>query len=503
MTSRRTVLGGAIAMVAAGAAFGRTGAARVEAPAGRWQGERLDDGVCRFLGIRYGTAPRFRLPQPLAPSRETIRAVAYGPAAPQRTKRVPQSEDCLTLNVWTPSLHPGARLPVMVYLHGGAFAFGSASDPDVDGQRLAARGVVVVSINHRLNALGYLYLAGLDPQFADSGNAGQHDLVLALRWVRDTIAGFGGDPGRVTLFGDSGGGGKVTALMAMPSAAGLFHRAATMSGQQVTLSGPIHATRRARAFLARAGVGEPAALLDVPVERLLDALLAEDPILGGPVYMGPVLDMRAATRHPFFPDAHPLSLGVPMLTGNARDETRAFYDPDDLFVTGMDWTNLPERIATELPVDLPPEGIITEYRRHRPTATPADLFFAITTDGRSWRGQLEVAEARARAGRPAWLYQMNFISGADPRRGAYHCIDVPLLFGNLNGVGTDADARSASRTIQDRFLRFARSGDPGWSPYTLPDRTTMIFDTGARLVRNPRDWQRELFARAPYTQPGS
>lgn len=503
MTSRRMVLGGGIAMLAAGAAIGRTGAALVEAQSGRWEGERLDDGVCRFLGIRYGTAPRFRLPQPLAPSHETIRAVAYGPAAPQRTKRAPQSEDCLTLNVWTPAARPGARLPVMVYIHGGAFAFGSASDPDVDGQRLAARGVVVVSINHRLNALGYLYLAGLDPQFADSGNAGQHDLVLALHWIRENIAAFGGDPGCVTLFGDSGGGGKVTTLMAMPTAACLFHRAATMSGQQVTLSGPIHATRRARAFLVQAEVKEPAALLDLPAERLLDALVAEDPIVGGPVYMGPVLDMRGATRHPFFPDAHPLSLDVPMLTGNARDEMRAFYDPDDAFVTGMNWENLPPRIAAELPIDLPSDWIIAEYRRHRPSASPADLFFAITTDGRSWRGQLEVAEARARAGRPVWLYQMNFTSRADRRRGAYHCIDVPLLFGNLNGLGANGDARRASRTIQDRFLRFARSGAAGWSPYTLPNRTTMMFDTGAQVANNPRGWQREVFARAPYTQPGS
>lgn len=512
---RRTVLAGAIGMAATGTAWGQTSEAAASCPAGRFLGERLSGGVSRFLGIRYGRAARFRAPVAEVAAREPVRTVAFGPVAPQRGRRKPQFEDCLFLNVWTPAANTRARLPVMVYIHGGAYAFGSATDPVIDGARLAERGVVVVTVNHRLNALGYLYLAAIDPRFADSGNAGQLDLTLALKWVRDNIASFGGDPGQVMAFGDSGGGGKVTTLLAMPAAAGLIHRAATMSGQQVTVSGPIHASRRARAFLAKLGVAERnlTPLLDMPVERLLEGLEADDPFEGGPVHMGPVLDMRNLTRHPFWPDAHPQSLGVPMMTGNARDETRGFVDPDAAFVRDMDWPNLPARIAGELPADVPPDWVIAEYRRRLPAASPADVYFMATTAGRSWRGQLEVAEARARAGRPVWLYQVDFTSRADPRRGAFHCIDVPLVFGTTDAAGADtgndASVRAMSRTMQDRFVAFAHRGDPAvpgapaWPPYDLPRRATMIFDTDSRIENDPRRWQRELFARAPYVQPGS
>lgn len=513
--SRRHVLAGAAGLAAAPAAAWRTGGApTVDCAAGRYVGERLDDGIARFLGIRYGRGDRFRAPVAEPRAGDPVRATTFGPVCPQRSKRQPQSEDCLFLNVWTPATRPGARLPVMLYIHGGAYHFGSVTDPANDGRRLAGRDVVVVTVNHRLNALGYLYLARLDPRFADSGNVGQLDLALALRWIRRNIAAFGGDPGRVMAFGDSGGGGKVTTLLAMPAAAGLIHRAATMSGQQVTASGPLNATRRAQAYLARLGVngGDLSGLSSMPVERLLAALDAEDPILGGPVHMGPVLDMRTLTRHPFWPDAHPLSIGVPMMTGNARDETRGFVSPDDAFVRSMAWDNVAARIADELPVDVGPEWVVAEYRRRLPMATPADIYFGATTDGRSWRGQLEVAEARARAGTPVWLYQVNFTSRTDPRQGAFHCIDVPLVFGTLDapgaGTGTGADSVAASRTMQDRFVAFARNGDPNfagsdhWPPYVPSRRATMLFDVVSRIADDPRSWQRELFARAPYLQPG-
>ncbi|TRW16813.1 carboxylesterase/lipase family protein [Glacieibacterium frigidum] len=484
---------------------------QVACPAGRFIGATVD-GVTRFLGIRYGRAARFRAPVAEPVAREPVRALEYGPVCPQRGKRRPQSEDCLVLNVWTPDARAGARLPVMVYIHGGAYAFGSGGDPVSDGRHLAARGVVVVTLNHRLNALGYLYLARLSPDYPDSGNAGQLDLVLALQWVRDNISAFGGDPARVTAFGDSGGGGKVTTLLAMPAAHGLIHRAATMSGQQVTASGPLNATRRAQAFLARLKT-DAAGAAALPVERLIEALDTEDPVLGGPVYMGPVLDMRVLPRHPFWPDAPPQSLGIPMLTGNARDEMRGFGDPDGEFVRTMDWTNVANRIAAELPVDVAPEHIVAEYRRRLPAATAADVYFLATTAGRSWRGQLEVAEARARAGAPVWLYQTDFTSRADPRRGAFHCIDVPLLFGTLDapdaGTGNDADVRAVSRALQDRFIAFAASGDPNlsgaldWPQYELPRRATLIIDVEPRVADDPRGWQRRLFADAPYVQPGT
>jgi para-nitrobenzyl esterase len=277
-----------------------------------------------YPGIRYARAQRFRAPVAVRRA-EQIVAGDFGPAAPQAGERyAPQSEDCLFLNVWTPAIRRSEKRPVMVYFHGGAYSSGSVTDPVNDGAALAARGdVVVVTVNHRLNALGYLYLARLNPRFPDSGNAGQLDLIAALQWVQRNIAAFGGDPANVTVFGQSGGGAKIATLMAMPAAKGLFHKAITMSGQQITASGPLNATKRAKAFLGALGMGVDPAI--APVEQIVAALAATDPILGGGVYVGPVLDMKHLLRHPFWPDAAPQSLGIPMLLGNTVLETRAFY----------------------------------------------------------------------------------------------------------------------------------------------------------------------------------
>ena len=512
MIARRAVLALGGGLIAAAATASARAAPTVSCPAGRFIGERHGD-VAVFRGIRYGRAERFQRPRRAEALTELTRAVSYGPDCPQRSRKRPQSEDCLFLNIWTPEPQAGARRPVMVYVHGGAFAFGSGSDPQTEGHLLAANGdVVVVTLTHRLNAFGYLYLAGLDPRFPHSGNAGQLDLVLALNWVRSNIAAFGGDPAQVMLFGQSGGGGKITTLMAMPTAHGLFRRVATMSGQQVTVSGPNHATRRTRAFLAQLKA-TPLELLHLEAGRLVEALAATDPFEDGPVHMGPVLDGLTLLHHPFWPEATPLGRGVAMMMGGTRDETRNYFDPDSAFVREMRWDNIGERIAAELPVDLPPEAVVAAYRSRMPNASPVDLFFAATTDGRSWRGQLEVAEARARAGEPVFLYQVDFTSRTDPRRGAEHAIDLPLVFGTLQAAssptGSDEHARRASRRMQNSFLAFARSGDPNnrsvppWPHYTLPERATLIFDVDARLLRDPRRWQRLLFATAPYVQPGS
>ena len=228
MFARRTFLAGPAALLGGRAFAQASGVADVTCAAGRFIGERVDS-VSRFRGIRYGHAERFRRAAAVPPSRDPVRATAFGPACPQRGKYRPQSEDCLFLNIWTPTPDPRARLPVMVYVHGGAYANGSVTDPENDGAPLAGKGVVLVTVNHRLNALGYLYLAPFDQRFADSGNNGQLDLILALQWVRANIAAFGGDPAQVTMFGQSGGGAKIVTLTAMPAARGLFHRAATMS----------------------------------------------------------------------------------------------------------------------------------------------------------------------------------------------------------------------------------------------------------------------------------
>jgi len=489
---------------------------RVRAPAGLFEGD-ADAGVFSFKGIRYGRAERFRAPVPVAPIGATIGAHAFGPVSPQSGDRYgPQSEDCLFLNVWTTEADRRALKPVMLYIHGGAYSGGSVTDPLNDGHRLAARGdVVVVTVNHRLNALGYLYLARFDPRFADSGNCGQLDLILALKWVRENIAAFGGDPTRILVFGQSGGGAKIATMMGMPAATGLFQRAATMSGQQVTASGPLNATMRTRAYLAKLGVAETDldALLARPVQVLIEALDAVDPIMGGGVYFGPVLDMKWLTRHPFWPDANPQSRRVPMMLGNVHDETRAFISPESPKVQGLTWDNLAERMAPELRIDILPEWVVSQYRQHFPSWSPADVFYAATTAGRSWRGQVIEAEARARAGAPGFVYQVDFSSRTDPRRGAFHTMDIPLVFGTLDAsgsqTGTGADARAASAAMQDSFVAFARTGDPNhaglphWPHYDLTTRSTMVFDVRSRVEDDPRRWQRELFARVPYIQPGS
>jgi para-nitrobenzyl esterase len=510
MITRRTFIAGAAALPtivhAASAARYRT----VDTALGRVRGS-IENGLQVFRGIRYGVAERFQAPRAPKPVGTVIDALNFGPSAPQNgDKYRPQSEDCLFLNVWTPEARRGANLPVMVYFHGGAYAGGSVVDPLNDGRHLAAKGVVAVTVNHRLNALGYLYLARLDPRFPDSGNLGQLDLILALQWIRDNIAAFGGDPKRVMVFGQSGGGAKIATLMGTPAAAGLFHSAATMSGQQVTASGPMHATERAQAYLARLKA-KPDDLVDMPVERLLEALDATDPIMGGGVYFGPVLDMKWLTRHPFWPDANPQSNGIPMVLGNTHDETRAFIGHERL--KGISWENLADRMAPELRVDIKPEWVVSEYRRLFPAYTPEQVFYAATTAGRSWRGQVEEAEARAKANAPTWLYQVDFASPVEPWRGAPHTMDIALVFGTLDApgsfAGTGAAARGVSDAMMASFIALAAKGDPNasglphWPMYRLDQRATMIFDAPGHVQNDPRREQRELFARVPYIQPGT
>lgn len=500
-TRRAVLAGGALAVSAASLPLRATTIRQpeVRAPSGHYIGsfdydpaDQVTVRVMRFVGIRYARAARFQPPVPVTSSVPMAEQLpSLGPACPQPgTAYQPQSEDCLFLNVWVPAGEK-RNLPVMVYFHGGAYATGSVTDPINDGAALAARGdVVVVTVNHRLNAFGYLYLPD---RFSDSGNAGQLDLVCALEWVQRNIAAFGGDPGNVTLFGQSGGGAKIATLMAMPAAAGLFHKAITMSGQQVTASGPINAKRRAAAFLDRLSPGLDPAL--VPSDQLLTALDAPDPVLGGRVYFGPVLDMRSLLRHPFWPDAPPQSAHIPMLLGNTVAETRAFYSAESKVLKGLDFSNIAARIAPEMKVDIAPDWVVTQFRARYPEASPLDLFHRIVTAARSWRGQVEEAEARARAGGAnTFIYQLDF-------ENARHTDDIELAFGTVLDPTPAQTVMSAQ--LMDTFIRFARIGDPGWPAYDLARRATMVFDRPSKVVDNPRAWERELFARVPYVQPGT
>lgn len=466
-------------------------------------------GVLSFKSVRYGApTQRFQAPRPPAAWRGVRDALAYGAACPQRgLANERQSEDCLFLNVWTPSLQ--GRRPVLVYIHGGAYNTGSGSSPVTDGARLAAHGdLVVITLNHRINAFGYAYLAAHG--FPDSGNAGQLDLIQALNWVRVNAEHFGGDASNVTVFGQSGGGAKIATLMAMPAARGLFHRAFTMSGQQVTASGPLNATRRTDAYLEALGLNTATArdIITLPAERLVEALTPTDPVLGfGSLYFGPVLDERHLTHHPFYPDAAPQSLSIPMLIGNTHDETRGFAGADrSLF--NLSWEDVPQRLAGAMRVDILPEEVVRRYREIYPNYSPSDVYFAASTAARSWRGALIELEARAAAGAPAYAYQLDWRAPAEGGIfGAPHTLDIPLVFGNIEesewiGARTP-EAEAMSLQMMDTLIRFSRTGDPGWAAYTLPQRTTMIFDNTWRVVNDPRREERELFAKVPYVQPGT
>jgi para-nitrobenzyl esterase len=517
---RRHVLLAGLAAGTCAATWARTATSRtpvVRTTAGRVRGF-VDGDLNVFRGIRYGadTGPRrFQPPAPPDPWRDVRDAREFGAASPQGASEAHQSEDCLFLNVVAPQARPARPRPVIVYIHGGAYSNGSGSSPLYDGSALCRRGdVVVVTVNHRLNLFGYLYLPG----FPDSGNAGMLDLVLALRWVRDNIRAFGGDPGCVTLLGQSGGGAKIATLMAMRDAAGLFHRAATMSGQQVTASGPLHAAGRTRALLEKLGLpGERSReLATIPVKDLQRAHSATiDPYIGrGSCYMGPVLDERTLTRHPFYPDAPPQSAGIPMMIGNTRDETRSLIGRSDAGAWTVNWEELPRKLEQELRVDISGDLVVDEYRRLYPHYSASDVFFSATTAGRSWRGAIIEAEARARQGSPAYAYQLDWGSPEDGGKwGAFHTLDIPLMFGTLSAPGSltgDGEAaRRVSSTMQQALLAFARGGDPNysglarWEPYTMARRQTMVFDVESRLADDPRGAERRLFEKVPFIQQGT
>ena len=481
---------------------------------------RRDGDISVFKGLRYGDDTgyrRFLPPRPPRPWTRPAEAFEYGAACPQRGDEPNQSEDCLFLNVCTPDTD-GARRPVMVYIHGGGYSTGSGSHPLYDGTRLARRGdVVVVTVNHRLNIFGYGAFARIGGAgFEDSGNLGQLDLVLALQWVQDNIAAFGGDPDRVMLFGQSGGGAKIATLMAMPAADGLFHAAATMSGQQVTACGPMNGTARGLAMIEAAGLTPETAheLKSLPVDRLLEASAAPDPVLGyGGINFAPLLDGRSLTRHPFYPDAPARSAHIPMIIGNTREETLAFMGNDPANA-GLTWETLPARLTPDvMRIDIAPEMVIEGYRRMKPDWTPDQVLIGATTAGRSWRAAVIEAEERAKQGSPAYVYQLD-CPGTLPngRSGAFHTADIALVFDNVtipesrvNGPG----AQDVANAMADAFIALARNGSPNhaglprWAPYGLENRETMLFDETSRMANDPRGEEREFFARIPYIQPGT
>ena len=507
----------------------------VEISAGKLRGISAA-GIYSFKGIPYGDSPtgrnRFMQPEPAQPWVGVRDALAYAghawqlPNRPARRPELetvlgpadtsPEGEDCLTLNVWTPGLGDAAKRPVMVWLHGGAFGYGSGNRAVTDGANLARRGdVVVVSVNHRLNIFGFLHLADLGgPAWAHSGNAGVLDLVAALRWVRDNIAVFGGDPRNVTIFGESGGGGKVSVLLAMPAARGLFHRAIIQSGAAIRVSTRERATALAAAVLKEVGLGpaECERLQTLPVEQLLAAIAPACRAVGRSRWplldrydFGPVVDGSDLPQHPADPETPPIADDIPLMVGGTREESAFFLADDDAVWNGsLTEAELRERLTAVAGGET--DGLLAAYRSAMPQASPGDRLIAALTGSNFWIRTVLLAErfgGRRRA--PVYMNSLDWQSPAhDGRMKAHHAMDLPFVFDNTEVADTTAGApgaRELAARISATWIAFARDGSPdnpaipSWPAYSTEDRATMILDTDCRVVRDPGGEMRLLWGR--------
>ena len=423
---------------------------------------------------------------------------------------VSDSEDCLALNVWTPST--AGKRPVMVWLHGGGFASGSGGWGWWTGEDLAGgQDVVVVTLNHRLNIFGFLCLTEHGgPAHGITTNAGMRDVVMALEWVRDNIAAFGGDPGNITIFGQSGGGMKVTTLMAMPAARGLFHKAIVQSGPFVRAVPMARASAVAARVLERLGVapGRLDALQTVKPQALLDAFAsAQEGAPGVPRQFAPVVDGDSLPGDPFEPAAPTTAAGVPLLIGATGEEITSLQGFSDPSIFDITEAELPGRVATACDTD--PAGadaLIAAYRAARPRATPARLYAAIASDRRFGFGSIQQAERQA-AHAPVFAYRLLWQSPVrGGRMGAPHNLDLPMVFGRdrASGVTGDGAAHHAlAAAMQQAWANFARSGDPThaglpkWPTYDAEARRTMIFDTACHVESDPARAERSAQAVLP------
>ncbi|HZP27602.1 MAG TPA: carboxylesterase family protein [Acidimicrobiia bacterium] len=496
----------------------------VETAAGKLEGAvvHAPDGtpVHRFLGVPYAAAPvgelRWRPPEPVPPWTGVRPALAFGPAAPQAValdSPLPgfladagaTSEDCLSLNVWAPADHVTPGRPVLVWIPGGAFMSGASAQAVYDGARLAAEaGAVVVTINYRLGALGFMDLGHEDA----ATNCGLRDQFAALTWVREHAAAFGADPGGVTVFGESAGAGSILQLLASPRRAGAFRRAVIQSCEPKVLTRD-RAELVTRAFLGHLGLerADPNRLRELPVAAVLEAqgaafaatmaatgMMPFHPVEDGDLVVGSPADALRAGR----------GAGVDLVIGTTRDELRLFPDPAS---PDLDRGQLARRV-TRLLGDAPgaAETAIDRYLAVMgPHATPGDVWERIRTDTLMRVPTLRVAEAQAAHHADTYVYRFDWSS---PSLGAAHATDVPFTFGNFDCegwgavVGADADAERLGSELRAAWAAFARTGDPShdgigtWPRYDADTRATMLFDRSCRVVTDADDVPLEVFGQA-------
>ena len=489
-----------------------------------------DGGLNIFKGLRYAAPPtgplRFKPPQKPTPWSEPADALVLAAPAMQagadptaavgrRSAGTPDtpgepaaSEDCLFINVWSQGLKDAKARPVMVWLHGGGFANGSGGAAMYDGEALARKGdVVVVTVNHRLNVFGYLHLAELaGSDYAQSGAAGMLDIVQVLQWVRDNIEAFGGDPGNVTIFGESGGGWKVSILMAMPLAHGLFHKAIIQSGPGLRATRPEAASETARNLLKELAIapGDLAALQAASAEAISAAAAAvvsrlpADQRLNG---FSPVKDGAAIPGDPFHPAAPALSADIPLMIGTNKDEATLFMIGDPRFgaYTEEDLAKRAKSAAGDKA-----DALVALFRKLHPDNSPSHLVSDVQTATGMWSNSITLAERKAaQKAAPVYMYQLTWETPvARGKLKSPHAIEIPLVFDNVEKarsfVGRGEEPQGVADQMSTAWLAFARTGDPNtagvptWPVYDAEARATMMFDLESRVVNDPNAEVRAL-----------
>lgn len=527
--TRRRVLGTAVAAAALGVVSPLASAHMkpqpspddivIDTPSGKLRGKELS--ASWFLGVPYAgsiAARRFRAAAPMAPWAGIRDAIYSGPQCPQDSDigagllssyKTPGEmlEDCLTLNIWTPDASTARKRPVMVWLHGGGFeGGGSGSSSWYDGERLALSGdVVVVTVTHRLNVFGYLHLADVAPQVKADANVGQTDIIAALKWIRQNIEAFGGDPACVTLFGASGGGYKGSILMAMPEARGLFHRVIAQSGPFLRTQTRAEAASNARALLKQLNIApvDAAALQQLSASVLVAAregLFASAP----QVSFKPVVDGTTLPAQPFDPEPPAEASAIPLLIGCTGTETTLLMPDDENF--RLDEAAMRKKLEAHVPPGRV-AAAVDALRAEEGTLSPSDVFFRITSDQRMRHRSIEQATRKSAQAAPVYMYVTEWKTPVDAGKWrSPHLVDLPLIFNNVRraasmlGEDTDGRAQGMANKMVDAWTAFARTGDPNteklprWPRYDATTGATMCFGDESRVINNPHGELRKIIA---------